>query len=198
MILSMATPLDTLEEWLNKAKVFHGHKLRIDDLRSGNRSYTFCSNQTSSSYQPCDPNTMEVDFVKLKKLNPQEQAKCMREGHCFKCRKTGHNTNNCRSSRRPQQNPNSPQASQQVRHAEDVPDTPTPDTPTPDTPTPVKTASVSTFSAYAQSLGKLENELLQTLRMCYKEPDEEVRVASTFESDKEGFKTGNCFNIIFL
>ena len=72
MILSMATPLDTLKEWLNKAKVFHGHKLRIDDLRSGNHSYTFCPNQTSSSRQPHDPNTMEVDFVKLKKLTPQE------------------------------------------------------------------------------------------------------------------------------
>ena len=101
----------------------------------------------------------------------------MREGHCFKCRKTGHNANNCRSSRQPQQNPNSPQASQQVHHAEDVPDT----------PAPVKMATVLTFSAYAQSPGKLENELLQTLRMYYKEPDEEVRVATTFESDEEGF-----------
>ena len=33
---------------------------------------------------------MEVDFVMLKKLTPQEQVKCMREGICFKCRQFGH------------------------------------------------------------------------------------------------------------
>ena len=66
----MATPPDTLEEWLDKAKVFHGHKLRIDDLWSWNCPYTFRSHQTSSSHMPHDPNTMEVDFIKLKKLTP--------------------------------------------------------------------------------------------------------------------------------
>ena len=75
MILSIATPPDTLEEWLDKAKVFHSHKLRIDDLQSGNCSYTFHPHQTSSSCPAWDPNTMEVDFVKLKKLTPQEHAK---------------------------------------------------------------------------------------------------------------------------
>ena len=99
MILSMAALPDTLEEWLDKAKSFHSHKLRIDDLRSGNCSYTFCPHQTSSSCLSHDPNAMEVDFVKLKKLIPPEYAKCMREEHCFKCRKVGHDAKNCRSSR---------------------------------------------------------------------------------------------------
>ena len=39
----------------------------------------------------------------------------------------------------------------------------------------------SPFAAYTQSLGKSEEELLQTLKLCYKEADEEVKAAETFE-----------------
>ena len=77
----------------------------------------------------------------------------------------------------PQQNSNSPQTSQQVHHTKDIPVT----------PTPAKETAISAFSNYACSLGKSEDELLQTLRMCYEEPDEEVRITNTFESDEEGF-----------
>lgn len=94
----MATPPNTLEEWLDKAKTFHGHKLQIDNLRSGNCSYPFCSHQSSSSWTLHDPNAMEVNFIKLKKLTPQEHAKCMMEGWCFKCRKVSHDAKRCRSS----------------------------------------------------------------------------------------------------
>ena len=41
---------------------------------------------------------INVDFVMLKKLTPQEWAKCMRECRCFKCRKVGHNIKNYRTS----------------------------------------------------------------------------------------------------
>ena len=67
--------------------------------------------------------------------------------------------------------------SQQIRHTKDVPVT----------STPVKKATTSVFSTYAQTLGKSEDELLQTLKMCYEEPDEEVRITTTFESNEEGF-----------
>ena len=179
MILSMATLPDTLEEWLDKAKVFHGHKLRINDFRGGigNHPYIFHFHQTSSPCTSYDPNTMEVNFVELKKLTPQEWAKCMREGHCFKYRKIGHNARNCRSSGQPQPNSNNIQMSQQIRHTKDVPVT----------STPVKKATTYVFSTYAQTLGKSEDELLQTLKMCYEEPDEEVRITTTFESNEEGF-----------
>ena len=177
MILSMATPLDTLKEWLDKAKVFHGHQLRIDDLWKGNHFHSFRSHPTSLSHPSCDPNAMEVNFVKLKKLTAQEQAKCMREGHCFKCRKVGHNARNCRSSGQPQQNPGNPQTTQQIHHTKSAPVT----------PAPVEKTTTSAFSIYAHSIGKSEDELLQTLRMCYKETDKEVRIASTFESNEEDF-----------
>ena len=41
MILSMALPPDTLEEWIERAKLFHGHKLRIDELHNGGRYHSF-------------------------------------------------------------------------------------------------------------------------------------------------------------
>ena len=39
----------------------------------------------------------------------------------------------------------------------------------------------SPFTTYAQSLGKSEEELLQTLKLCYEEADEEVRATDTFK-----------------
>ena len=95
MILSMQSPSDTLEEWIVKAKTFHNQKLRIDELRRGTRYSRFRTPNTPSPQNPPDPNAMEIDAVRLKKLSPQERAKCMREGRCFRCRKTGHDAKNC-------------------------------------------------------------------------------------------------------
>ena len=41
MILSMTSLPDTLKEWIEKAKLFHGHKLRIDELCRGGRYNNF-------------------------------------------------------------------------------------------------------------------------------------------------------------
>lgn len=120
---------------------------------------------------------MEVDFVKLKKLTPQKHAKCMREGQCFKCRKVGHDAKNYRSSGQPQLNPSTSQTPQQICCTEDIPVN----------PTPTEKTITSAFATYACTLGKSEDELLQTLRMCYEKSNEEVRVATTFKSDEEGF-----------
>ena len=35
IILSMTSPMDILEEWIEKAKLFQGHKLHIDELCRG-------------------------------------------------------------------------------------------------------------------------------------------------------------------
>ena len=94
MILSMQNPPDTLEEWIAKAKIFHNQKLRIDELRRGTRYSNFRTTNPPSQTS-FDPNAMEVDAIRLKKLSPQEHAKCMREGRCFRCRKTGHDARNC-------------------------------------------------------------------------------------------------------
>ena len=111
---------------------------------------------------------MEIDAIRLKKLSPQECAKCMREGRCFRCRKTGHDTKNCRTKTNPTLGPSHPP--QQILHTEETPITP-----------PAAKPKSSPFTDYARSLGKSEEELLQTLKLCYEEQEEEVKVAETFE-----------------
>ena len=57
---------------------------------------------------------------------------------------------------------------QQILHTEETPASPQTTEPKP-----------SPFADYARSLGKTEEELLQTLKLCYE--DEEVKAAETFE-----------------
>ena len=166
MILSMQNPPDTLEEWIAKAKTFHNQKLRIDELRRGTR-YSNFRTPNPPSRTSSDPNAMEVDTVRLKKLSPQERAKCMREGRCFRCRKTGHDARNCRTKTNPTPGPSRPP--QQVLHTEETP-----------VSTSITKPKSSPFADYARSLGKMEEELLQTLKLCYEE-EEEVKAAETFE-----------------
>ena len=59
---------------------------------------------------------------------------------------------------------------QQVLHMEETPVTP-----------PTTKPKSSPFAEYACSLGKTEEEHLQTLKLCYEDQDEEVKVAETFE-----------------
>ena len=171
--LSMTSPPDTLKEWIEKAKLFHGHKLRIDELRRGGRYNNFRPQSSSNTRTTQDPDTMEVDFMKLKKLSPQERAKCMREGRYFKCRKVGHDTKNCRTTNQSQPTPG-PSHPQQILNTEEVP------------VTPITKPKSSILSDYARTLGKSEDEILQTLKLCYKEPEEEVQITQTFE-DLEDF-----------
>ena len=56
---------------------------------------------------------------------------------------------------------------------------------TPAAPPTVK-SKPSPFAEYAQSLGKSEEELLQTLKLCYEDLDEEIKAAETFK-DLEDF-----------
>ena len=168
MILSMQNPPDTLEEWIAKAKVFHNQKLRIDELKKGTQYSNFRTPNSSSSRTSFNPNAMDVDAVRLKKLSPQEWAKCMKEGRCFRCRKTGHDARNCRTKTNPTSGPSCP--SQQILHTEEAPAAP-----------PTAKSKSFPFVEYAQSLGKSEEELLQTLKLCYEDLDEEVKAAETFE-----------------
>ena len=168
MILSMASPPDDLPAWIEKAQLFHGQKLRIDELRRNTCYPGFGFQNAPNSRTPRDPNTMDVDTVQLKKLTPQEHAKCMKEGRCFKCRKTGHDAKNCRTKYDMTSNPPCP--SQQILHTEATP-----------VPTSSTKPDPSPFATYAQTLGKSEEELLQTLKLCYEEADEEVKTTETFK-----------------
>ena len=51
---------------------------------------------------------------------------------------------------------------------------------TPVTP-PATELKASPFAEYARSLGKTEKELLQTLKLCYEDLDEEVKATETFK-----------------
>jgi hypothetical protein len=112
---------------------------------------------------------MDVDTMALSKLTPTERAKCIKEGRCFRCRKTGHNATNCNSSR------NSP--SRFTPRPQTICST---ETQAPSTSTPPKT--LSPIEAYINSLktqGKNDDEILQVLQMCYEEPKEEIAHVST-------------------
>ena len=95
----------------------------------------------------------------------------MREGRCFKCRKTGHDARNCRTNIRSPMTPSPSCPPQQILNAEEAPTTPLPN------PKPKS----SPFANYIWSLGKTEDELLQTLKLCYEEQEEEVKIAKTFK-----------------
>ena len=92
MILSMSIIPTTINKWIEKAKTFHAQKMHIQALRGG------CPQPiTSFPHLQQDPNAMDIDNVTLSKLTPTERAKCIREGRCFHCRKTGHNATTCRT-----------------------------------------------------------------------------------------------------
>ena len=38
---------------------------------------------------------MDVDTVRIEKLTKEEREKCIKEGHCLRCRKPGHYSKDC-------------------------------------------------------------------------------------------------------
>ena len=112
---------------------------------------------------------MDINAISLSKLTPTEQARCIQEGLCFRCRKKGHSANKCSNTR------NTPAGA--YPHPQTICST---KTKTLTTPTPAKIPS--SIKAYVNSLktqGKSETEILQVLQMCYEEPKEEISVIST-------------------
>ena len=82
MILSMATIPTTVKGWIDQAKIFHAQKMCILALQKGQ----IAPQAHLPSHSHYDPNAMDVHTVTLSKLTPVEQAKCMKEGQCFRCR----------------------------------------------------------------------------------------------------------------
>jgi hypothetical protein len=142
--------------------------MRILALKGGQ---TPPSSLSSNPRNHREPDAMDVDTVTLSKLTPTERAKCIREGRCFHCRKTGHNATNYNSSR------NFP--SKFTPHPQTICSTETQSSPT---STPVPPKVLSPIEAYINSLktqGKNDDEILQVLQMCYEEPKEEIAHVST-------------------
>ena len=88
MILSMSPIPTTIKGWIDQSKIFHSQKMHILALQRGRIAPQ--THLLSRSHH--DPNTMDVDTISLSKLTPVERAKCIKEGQCFRYRKTGHNT----------------------------------------------------------------------------------------------------------
>ena len=93
MIYSMEKVPTTLKAWMEKAINFHKQKARIIALKKGQglplSSFSFNSRPTK------DPDAMDVNTVRPRKLSPANCARCIREGLCFRCHKKGHSTNEC-------------------------------------------------------------------------------------------------------
>jgi hypothetical protein len=163
MILSMSSPPTTITKWVEQAKTFHAQKMHILALKKGRTPPSSFSNSPRNHR---DPDAKDVDAVTLSKLTSTERAKCIREGHCFRCRKTGHNATNCNISR------NSP--SRFTPHPQTIRSTET-QVPSTSTFTPPKSLSpIEAYINFLKTQGKNDDEILQVLHMCYEESKEEI------------------------
>ena len=177
MIYSMEKVPTTLKAWMEKAINFHKQQACIKALKNGKGLPL--SSFPSNSHSTKDPDAMDVDAIRLKKLFLADRAQCIREGLCFRCHKKGHSTNECCSSQTPRK-PKGNYCPQQIRNTET-------------TVTPTATITpITPINAYIQNLttkGKSPENILQTLKICYEEDREEVATATTFP-DNEDFWFG--------
>ena len=121
---------------------------------------------------------MDVDTIRLKKLSPADCAQCIREGLCFRCRRKGHSTNECRSFQTPGK-PKGNYCPQQVRNTE------TTVTPTPTTATIAPITPINAFIQNLTTKGKTPEDILQTLKICYEDDGEDVATATTFPDNED-------------
>ena len=49
----------------------------------------------SNTQAECDPNAMDVDTIQVGQLTAEEKQKCIKEGQCFRCQNTGHQSKEC-------------------------------------------------------------------------------------------------------
>ena len=115
---------------------------------------------------------MDVDSVTLFKLTPVEQAKCMKEGQCFRCRKIGHNAQNCCTSSPSQSSP-SPSRPQQIRVAHTQPK------PSKNPFTPPPRSALDEYVNSLKTLGKSKSNILEVLTTYFEETTEEIAEIST-------------------
>ena len=179
MIYSMEKVPTTLKAWMEKAINFHKQKAHIIALKKG-RGLPL-SSFSSNSHSIKDPDIMDVNSVRLKKLSSADHAQCIREGLCFRCRKKGHSTNECRSSQTPGK-PKGNYRPQQVRNTK---------TSEPLASTIATIAPITPIDTIQNltTKGKTPEDILQTLKICYEDDGEDVATATTFP-DNEDFWFG--------
>ena len=87
----------TLDGWFDKAIVFHNNWKRAQQYLGRGRTATEPKKEEPTRkkffYPPRkekDPNAMDID-----RLSIEERNRLMKEGRCFKCKKTGHMSRDC-------------------------------------------------------------------------------------------------------
>ena len=118
---------------------------------------------------------MGVDAVTLSKLTPVEQAKYIKEGRCFRCRKTGHNARNCHTPSPLQSLPSSPRL-QQVRVTQTQPE------PSRNPFIPPFRSALNEYVNLLKTSGKSKSNILEVLTTCFEESTEEIAEISTPEA----------------
>ena len=96
-IMSMDTVPAKVEEWYAKAIYFQTQWEQAEEITQRNRQPSKGTYHSFSSPTPKsrDPDTMDVDVVKVTRLTPEERKRCIEKGLCFRCRKPGHLSGVC-------------------------------------------------------------------------------------------------------
>jgi Retrotransposon gag protein len=93
-LMRLETPLKTIDDCYEWAVTidhwFHKVNRAIERTRGNSRKEKTPQQKYYFPRKECDLNTMDVD-----RLTVDEHNKLMKEGRCFKCRKTGHRANEC-------------------------------------------------------------------------------------------------------
>ena len=95
-IMFLDTVPEKFDDWYSKAIHFQNQWDHVEQIaqRSRRSTQTFQS-FSSPRTMTKDPNTMDVNAVKVKKLTPEEQEECFKKRLCLRCHKKGHMANAC-------------------------------------------------------------------------------------------------------
>ena len=99
-IYSMDIIPTTMEKWYQQTLHFKQVWERTNEIAKGrnNPFIPFQNNGNNNHAQKKrDPNAMDVDAIQIEKLTPEERQRCFENNLCFKCRKPGHRSNQCRN-----------------------------------------------------------------------------------------------------
>ncbi len=95
-ILGRYDLLTTLNEWHMVARIEHRKwALKLaSGLLGGKKKWTLFPEKGKKTRE-YNPDTMDVDYMKLAPLSKQERERLIKEGRCFCCQEKGHQSRNC-------------------------------------------------------------------------------------------------------
>ena len=97
-IMFMDTVPTTIQEWYSKAIHFQTQWERAEKISKKNQhpvQHSYQSFTSNPSSKAKDPNTMDVNIIRIEKLTPEERKHCIEKGLCFHCQKAGHLSEEC-------------------------------------------------------------------------------------------------------